>query len=332
METYRSIMAVFAAGLLLALTPCATQAAQAPDFPPGVFTDGKQYSLEQLRGEVVVLFFYEQNCPSCTRKIPDRNKVVQQFRGEPVTFIAIAAGDSSSEASAYVKRTKLDMPVFADKLSMMEKLYNTKISLNNIYQFRVIGPDGKIVGYTMDAPTINKALAQVKPASSEQAYNPQDYHDALKPVVELLNADKYKDALRGLSRPLRDRDEALKTSAEALQSAALAQAQGWVEQADQLVETDPFEARRLYTKASELFPREPFAKDVRKKLAQLKSNQVIKDEASARKMYVKMIKAIDKMKPEQAPELVAYARKIAEKYPDTPTGKRCAAMADKLGS
>lgn len=33
---------------------------QAPDFPPGEFTDGGRYSLEDLRGKVVVLHLYEK--------------------------------------------------------------------------------------------------------------------------------------------------------------------------------------------------------------------------------------------------------------------------------
>ena len=32
----------------------------AADFPPGVFTDGGNYSLQSLRGKVVVLYFFEK--------------------------------------------------------------------------------------------------------------------------------------------------------------------------------------------------------------------------------------------------------------------------------
>ena len=32
----------------------------APDFPPGEFTDGGHYSLEDLRGKAVVLYLYEK--------------------------------------------------------------------------------------------------------------------------------------------------------------------------------------------------------------------------------------------------------------------------------
>ena len=33
---------------------------QAADFPPGEFTDGGRYSLEDLRGKAVVLYMYEK--------------------------------------------------------------------------------------------------------------------------------------------------------------------------------------------------------------------------------------------------------------------------------
>eukprot|EP00752_Nemacystus_decipiens_P016625 g14865.t1 len=330
MKTYRSIVTLLALGLLLALTARPASASQAPDFPPGVFTDGKQYSLENLRGQAVVLFFFEQRCPGCAKKLPEYNALFEKYKDKPVTFIGISSKHDSNAVAAYIKRIGLEAPVFVDKISMMEKQYKTNISLQNVFQARVIDANGKIVGFIMDEPTINRALSTASVKRS--AYDAKDYNEALKPVVELLNNDEHKDAMRGLGRFLRDRDEAIKTSAEALNEAVLAQAQGWVEQADGLVETDPFEARSLYTKASDLFPREPFAKDVRKKIADLRSNPLFKDESAARKMYAKMVAAIDKMKPKQAPELVAYAKQIAEKYPDTPTGQRCAKIADNLGS
>ena len=33
---------------------------QAPDFPPGEFSDGNRYSLEDLKGKAVVLYLYEK--------------------------------------------------------------------------------------------------------------------------------------------------------------------------------------------------------------------------------------------------------------------------------
>src|SRR3982751_2462046 len=78
---------------------------QAPDFPPGLFIDGRHYSLSDLEGKAVVLFFYEQDCPTCRGLIPKRNEVVEQYRDKPVKFIAVAAGDSMNDARAYVAST-----------------------------------------------------------------------------------------------------------------------------------------------------------------------------------------------------------------------------------
>jgi len=47
----------------LALAPVAAAQGkvgeQAPDFPPGVFTDGNQYKLSDFQGKIVVLYFFE---------------------------------------------------------------------------------------------------------------------------------------------------------------------------------------------------------------------------------------------------------------------------------
>ena len=95
----------------------------APDFPPGQFNDGGRYSLEDFSGKVVVLFFYEKDCPRCRGSVPDRNAIVKQYQGKPVRFFAVAAGDTLQQAKAYAGGTKLAMPVFADPLSLMERRY-----------------------------------------------------------------------------------------------------------------------------------------------------------------------------------------------------------------
>ena len=54
-----------AAVLLLCLVATVARGAgkageEAPDFPPGEFTDGGRYALADLRGKAVVLYFYEK--------------------------------------------------------------------------------------------------------------------------------------------------------------------------------------------------------------------------------------------------------------------------------
>ena len=144
----------------------------APDFPPGAFTDGAQYSVADFHGKVVVLYF---GCPVCPRNrgsIPERNKIVEQFKGRPVKFLAITPAQME-ECKGYTSETKLEMPCFADGLGVMQARYGTQISLNNIWQFRVIDARGIVAGYDMSADAITKALADVKWTYKDDGYDPK---------------------------------------------------------------------------------------------------------------------------------------------------------------
>src|SRR4051812_48248131 len=79
---------------LFAAAPTPAAAKDAADFPPGTFSDGGHYKLSDFEGKVVVLFFYEQNCPKCRGLIPERNKLVDQFKDKPVKFLAVGPGDT----------------------------------------------------------------------------------------------------------------------------------------------------------------------------------------------------------------------------------------------
>ncbi len=301
--------------------------AEAPEFPPGEFSDGRQHSLADYRGQVVVLFFYEKDCPTCRDTIPDRNATVLKYQGKPVAFFGIAAGDTPEQAKSFIRGTGLAMPVFVDRLSLMEKRYGTTISLKNIYQVRVIDPNGKVVANQMSDEAIDRALEMVK-----QDFDASAYHDKLSKVVAGFNAGEFAAALRELRRFEADRDEAVSTSAASLKQAVLAKAQGWKDEADGLAESDPFTAGKLYAKAGDAFPAEELGKQSKARLRELSQHAAVKDEVAAQKMYARMTAAVNQIDKEQVPELVKFASQIAEKYPDTPTGKKAAALAKDLAS
>src|ERR1043165_5409032 len=75
---------------------------QAAEFPPGIFSDNNHYTLEDLKGKAVVLFFYENSCPRCRGMVPERNKMVASYKDRPVKFIGIGPHDSLAEVRAYI--------------------------------------------------------------------------------------------------------------------------------------------------------------------------------------------------------------------------------------
>jgi peroxiredoxin len=303
------------------------RAESAPDFPPGMFSDGGQYQMNDFKGKLLVLFFYESECPTCKGLIPTRNKVVEQFRGKPVKFIAISPHNNLFGVRSYISETKLEMPVFSDSLNIMETLYGQKISLNNIYQFRYIGPDGKIMrgGIDFTPEAVEKALAGVK-----WKYKDDGYHPALSRAVDLFEWNQYEAGMRVLMPMRKSGGKAVTASAEKLFQAVHAEGEQWKQDADGAVESDPVHAYDLYTKIGAVFVGDPLGKSVAEPLKKLKTDKKVQAELSARQMYAQINSAIPRANPRQKADVVAFCKSLAARYPDTPTAGKATALASAL--
>jgi peroxiredoxin len=323
---------VFSVLVLLALSTIASAAGnageKAADFPPGLFTDGNHYSLKDLEGKAVVLFFYEQDCPTCRGKIPERNEVVAKYKDAPVKFIAIAAGDSLAEARAYVASTHLDMLVFADNFSLMEKRYGQTISLKNIYQFRVIDPTGKIVEYRMEPEAIDKVIARVK-----YKYKRDDYDPKLGQAVYLFDWGQYAEGMRVLKPFMKSSKKEVLESAKALYEKVKADGEQWLADAEAANKAEKsVEAYDLYTKVANVFVGEELAKKAADPLKKLAASKDVKDELAARQMYVQLCQGAGRARPQQRAQVAEFAASIANKYPKSPTGMQAAEVAKELAS
>src|SRR5205807_531433 len=129
----------------------------APEFPPGPFTDGGQYKVSDFKDKLLVLFFFDSTCPRCRASIAERSALAKDMKGKPVKFLAVGANITLAQAQAYQNETGLAMPIFADSLGLMQARHGFKISLQNIWQFRVYGPNG-LEAADMDEATIEKVL------------------------------------------------------------------------------------------------------------------------------------------------------------------------------
>ena len=328
-KTHLSLLSGLVALAALGLPPRSAGAAGAADFPPGPFNDGGRYSLKDFEGKVLVLFFYEQDCPSCREKIPQRNQVVEQFKGKPVKFIAIGPGDTLTDVKSYVRSTQLKMPVFADTLGVMQHRYGQQISLRNIYQFRVIGPDGNIVAHSMDPAAIEKALAKVKWKYKDGGYDPK-----LNNIIELLEWNQYAPALAQLKPLTKSGNKTVAESATKLWEAVKAEGQQWIQEAEKAktAEENPVKAFDLYSKVANAFAGDDLAKTADAALKPLRADKTVIAELAARKMYDQLNGVMANANPKKKQEIAGFCHKIATQYPQTPTGKKAAALAEQLQS
>jgi peroxiredoxin len=296
----------------------------APDFPPGAFTDGTQYSIADLKGKVVVLYF---GCPVCPRNrgsIPERNKVVEQFKGKPVKFLAITPA-LMAECKAYTTGTKLEMPCFADGLGVMQARYGTQISLQNIWQFRVIGANGSVSSYDMSADAITKALADVK-----WTYKDDKYDSRLDFIVEGLEWNQTVPAMQAL-RPYTKLKTKAGESAKALfEKVKKTVGEPWATEADAAVNDDKPKAFDLYTKLAACFPDDALGKHATDALKKLKTDKAVMNELAARRMYTQLYGVMSKATPDQKKDVIGFCNSISQRYPESPTGQKAAALGKEL--
>jgi hypothetical protein len=86
----------------------------------------------------------------------------------------------------------------------------------------------------------------------------------------------------------------------------------------------------LYSKASAAFTGDDLGKKADAALKPLRSDKTVVAELAARKMYDQLANVMAAANPKKKMELAGFCHSLATKYPNTPTGKKAAALADEL--
>jgi cytochrome c biogenesis protein CcmG, thiol:disulfide interchange protein DsbE len=91
----------------------------APDFTLKDVLQGKEYSLSQFRGKVVVINFFTFFCGPCRDEMPDLNKINNELKGKGLQTLGIALSSDPTQIRFLVKQLGLEYPVLIgnDKVS-----------------------------------------------------------------------------------------------------------------------------------------------------------------------------------------------------------------------
>jgi cytochrome c biogenesis protein CcmG/thiol:disulfide interchange protein DsbE len=91
----------------------------APDFTLKDVLQGKDYSLSQYKGKVVVINFFTFFCGPCREEMPDLNKINNEFKGQGLQTLGIALSSDPTQIRFLVKQLGLQYPVLSgtDKVS-----------------------------------------------------------------------------------------------------------------------------------------------------------------------------------------------------------------------
>ncbi|HYC83737.1 MAG TPA: TlpA disulfide reductase family protein [Chryseosolibacter sp.] len=142
-----------------------------PDFDLTTLT-GERFKLSQLKGKVVVLNFWHTTCAPCVAGMPALNKLVSEYKGKNVVFIALAQ-DNPETIMLF-----LDKRPFSYKIVPSTNYLNDRFCLINGWPMNMVIDQAGIVqqiftggyvdhraeneAYDLMKPTIEKLLAAKK--------------------------------------------------------------------------------------------------------------------------------------------------------------------------
>jgi peroxiredoxin len=121
----------------------------APDFELKDL-DGKTVKLSQLKGSVVVLDFWATWCGPCRAGLPLVTRVMESRKDKGVKAYAVNWQEEKADVVAFVKETKLGLPVLLDSTGDVGKSYHCD---TGIPETVFIGKDG----------IVKKVLVGIKP-------------------------------------------------------------------------------------------------------------------------------------------------------------------------
>jgi hypothetical protein len=257
--------------------------------------------------------------------IPDRNRLKKEMQDKPVVLIAVNSGNPKSAVESYAKDVKLEWPILVDEAGETEKAYGFKISLQNIYQWVIIDPEGKIRPVGADDKRAEQAIKDLLP-QAKMFFDGVAVPEKLKPLareIELGNYDPAVGELAGLSQkgpkdlqePAKAMFEKLKPLAEGGIERAKA-AQGWA-------------AYQEYERVAAWFKKTEYEKAATTAMAELKKDKAVKDEIAARQLLDQARTLLGSSKKAEQAQAQGLLQACAKKYPETEAGKEAARLAGK---
>ncbi len=123
-------------------------------------SDGREHSLSDYRGKLVVLNFWTSRCPNCQNSMPSLQRLHTRYRDQDVVFLGVQCRDRPDvDGAAFARQRGITFPQLLDGDSI-----TVQYQIRGIPAFFVIGPDGRLmyqsVGFGGDSEARLEAMIQ----------------------------------------------------------------------------------------------------------------------------------------------------------------------------
>jgi cytochrome c biogenesis protein CcmG/thiol:disulfide interchange protein DsbE len=102
--------------------------------------DGKQHSLSDYPGNVIVLDFWGTFCVPCKKAMPHLDALAKQLADKGLTVLAVNEGATAADAQKFVSDIQVTLPILLDPNTTAGNAY----AVDGLPETVIVGRDGKI--------------------------------------------------------------------------------------------------------------------------------------------------------------------------------------------
>jgi thiol-disulfide isomerase/thioredoxin len=293
---------------------------------PAAWLNSPPLTEEALKGKGVVLWFFEETCPTCRGKWPMMYQLAQKYEGQPVVFIAVNSGNPPAVVQQYAREVGLKWPIIVDPFREFENQWlDTQISLQNIHQCEIILPGGEKGNGRWDnlEGSVQDAL---KGASWK--IDPQTIPAALMPTWQQVELGNYAAAASLLKKGLVTKNAEVKDAATRLFEFVQKELASAIKEASDLrAKGDSWRAFQLYGAAAKTFAGYDLPPEVATAQKQLAADAKVKKELDAARSLTSIKKMLTAAR---TPAALKRARLQLEKLTADHSGTDAAREASAL--
>lgn len=151
---------------------------------PTAWVNSSPITMDMLKGKAAFVYYYEEGCPRCRERWPAIQAMAKKFDDKPIVFIAVNSGNPRESVAKYAQEVKLAWPVLVDTNRDFERDSKVgEISLQNIYQVRIIKSDGSMASGDWSDPESSVVKALV---GASWNYDPMGVPTQLFPLWKSL--------------------------------------------------------------------------------------------------------------------------------------------------
>ena len=242
----------------------------------------------------------------------DANK----YQGDPVVFIAVNSGNSSSEVASYIRKNGITWPTIVDSARAFESAAGVgEISLDRISGYRVLNAEGSLVrSYGIDGS------AKVAMTTAEWNVDPDGIPDSLKAAWQAIEFGDFVSQARTLRRALKSKKTEVQTAAQTLNDYVQGKLTATLEKAIAAkTADDEWLAYKTFLEFEHRFKGYDTDTDVKAELKILLGSDAVKTQLTASRQLENALKTASRSGMERAAKRL---KKLIEKYPNTEAAEK----------